>query len=254
MARGNTQRTWVPGADGSGFGIEHLPYGVVRAPGTSPQPAARIGDRALLLAPLAQAGLLDTPGSDAGALRRALQAPTLNPLLELGRPTWSGLRARLTELIAAGNSEVADAGLERGQARAPRRRAALPQLAPPPRRLPRPRGEPGPQRHPSQAPGRTDRPGDTRRATRLRARASARFRARARLRQRPGTGWWRAGPHRRGGRAHLRLPARQRLERPLDPGLGVPPARPLPRQGVRHLDRGVDHAARGARALSRSGP
>jgi len=111
MARGDTQRTWVPGADGSGFGIEHLPYGVVRAPGTSPQPAARIGDRALLLAPLAQAGLLDTPGSDAGALRRALQAPTLNPLLELGRPTWSGLRARLTELIAAGNSEVADAGL-----------------------------------------------------------------------------------------------------------------------------------------------
>src|SRR5215207_9188358 len=111
MARGNTQRTWVPGADGSGFGIEHLPYGVVRAPGTSPQPAARIGDRALLLAPLAQAGLLDTPGSDAGALRRALQAPSLNPLLELGRPTWSGLRARLTELIAAGNSEVADAGL-----------------------------------------------------------------------------------------------------------------------------------------------
>ena len=104
--------TWVPGADASGFGIEHLPFGVVRARGEPPGPAVRIGDHALVLAPLAAAGLLDSVSeADPGTLRRALAAPRLNHLLELGRPTWSRLRARLTELLGAGNRELADAGL-----------------------------------------------------------------------------------------------------------------------------------------------
>jgi fumarylacetoacetase len=112
MGPGQTPATWVPGADGSGFGIEHLPYGVIRARGGPPRPAVRIGDRALVLAPLAATGLLDSAAeSGAGALRRALEASTLNPLLELGRPGWSGLRARLTELLTADNTELADAGI-----------------------------------------------------------------------------------------------------------------------------------------------
>jgi fumarylacetoacetase len=112
MGPGQTPATWVPGADGSGFGIEHLPYGVLRARGGPPRPAIRIGDRALVLSPLAAAGLLDSvAGSDPGTLRAALEAPTLNPLLELGRPSWSSLRARLTELLGAGNTELADAGI-----------------------------------------------------------------------------------------------------------------------------------------------
>jgi fumarylacetoacetase len=112
MARGQTVGSWVPDADGSGYGIEHLPYGVVRARGGPPRPAVRIGDRALLLTPLAARGLLDSVGgSDPALLRRALEAPNLNPLLELGRPVWSGLRARVTELLAAGNNELADAGI-----------------------------------------------------------------------------------------------------------------------------------------------
>jgi fumarylacetoacetase len=112
MGPGQTPATWVPGADGSGFGIEHLPYGVLRARGGPPRPAIRIGDRALVLAPLAAAGLLDSvAGSDPGTLPAALEAPTLNRLLELGRPSWSSLRARLTGLLGAGNTELADAGI-----------------------------------------------------------------------------------------------------------------------------------------------
>jgi fumarylacetoacetase len=112
MGRGETVATWVPGANGSGFGIEHLPYGVIRAPGGPPGPAVRIGDWGVVLRPLAAAGLLDSvAGSDAGWLRRALEGPTLNPLLELGPRTWSGLRARLTELLGAGNDELAGAGI-----------------------------------------------------------------------------------------------------------------------------------------------
>jgi fumarylacetoacetase len=111
MGRGSTEGTWVSGAEGSGFGIEHLPYGVIRVQGGAPQPAVRIGDRALALGPVVAAGLLDSVATDPAALRRALQAQTLNPLLELGRTTWSGLRARLTELFATGNAELIDAGL-----------------------------------------------------------------------------------------------------------------------------------------------
>jgi fumarylacetoacetase len=112
MGQEETQGTWVPVADASGFGIEHLPYGVIRARGGAPRPAVRIGDRALVLEPLAASALLDSVAeSDPEGLRRALEAPTLNPLLELGRPVWSRLRARLTELLRAGNSELTDAGI-----------------------------------------------------------------------------------------------------------------------------------------------
>ena len=48
-------------------------------------------------------------------------------------------------------------------------------------------------------------------------------------------------------RPRLRRRARQRLERARHPGLGVPAARPVPRQVVRDLDLGLGHAARPAR-------
>jgi fumarylacetoacetase len=91
--------SWVPGADGSGFGLENLPLGAVAVAGAPPRVAARIGAYALPLAPLVDAGLLADPGAG------ALAAPVLNPLLALGRPAWSALRARLTELLRAGAAE-----------------------------------------------------------------------------------------------------------------------------------------------------
>ena len=44
------------------------------------------------------------------ALSRALDAPTLNPMLELGPTAWSSLRARLTDLL--GDGDVGLAGTE----------------------------------------------------------------------------------------------------------------------------------------------
>ena len=57
---------------------------------------------------------------------------------------------------------------------------------------------------------------------------------------------------RRLARAHLRLRARQRLERARRAALEYRPARPVPRQVVRDLDLAVDRAAGGARAASAS--
>jgi len=95
--------TWVPGADGSGFGLENLPYGVVADGDGGSRIAVRVGDHALDLPALVEAGLLVDP---AGALR----APTLNPLLALGRPAWQALRARLRGLLSAGSPDAARVG------------------------------------------------------------------------------------------------------------------------------------------------
>ena len=175
--------------DDTGFGVEHLPYGVVSRFGAEPRPVVRIGDQALELAPLAAAGLLDEVAVEHQALSRALDASTLNPLLELGPTAWSSLRARLADLLGDTNAglagteladralvsldevetalpiEVADyvdfySSLEHasnvGRHAPPRRRPAVAQLAPPAGRLPRPRRLGG-RRAARRSAGRRDR-------------------------------------------------------------------------------------------------
>jgi len=100
------RRTWVPGTDGSGFGIEHLPYGIIRRAGEAPRAAVRIGAYALDLAALVDAGLLAVPGLCAEVLR----APALNGFLELGRDVWSATRARLADLLDAAGSGAGEVG------------------------------------------------------------------------------------------------------------------------------------------------
>jgi len=84
--------SWVPqaGAD-SGFGVTHLPYGVVVAGGRR-RPAVRIGDRALDLAGAEATGLLAAGG--------AFQDRTsLDPFLAAGPPAWQRVRERITGLL-----------------------------------------------------------------------------------------------------------------------------------------------------------
>ncbi len=79
-------RTWVRGADEAGFGLDNLPYGIVRRAGEPPRPAVRIGDFAV-------------------ELRHALggepftQATDLNALLALGPAAWADIRRRLRSLL-----------------------------------------------------------------------------------------------------------------------------------------------------------
>ncbi|HTF11399.1 MAG TPA: fumarylacetoacetase [Asanoa sp.] len=83
--------TWVPGAAGSPYGVHNLPYGVFRHGGRPDRIGVRIGDL-----------LLDLDGAEAAGLvlaGGALRTPTLNAFLALGRPQWSAVRARVTELL-----------------------------------------------------------------------------------------------------------------------------------------------------------
>ena len=78
----------------------------------------RIGEHALILEPLAEAGLLgDLPPG-------VLAGPVLNPFLALGRPAWSATRARLIELLRAGRARARGGG--RGARPAGRPHAMLP--------------------------------------------------------------------------------------------------------------------------------
>jgi fumarylacetoacetase len=73
------------------FGVHNLPYGAFDPGDGSRRLGARIGDRVLDLAALERAGLVEARGT--------LQAATLNPFLGLGRPYWTAVRDRLTELL-----------------------------------------------------------------------------------------------------------------------------------------------------------
>jgi fumarylacetoacetase len=83
--------TWLDLAADDLFGLHNLPYGAFDPGDGSARLGARIGDRVLDLAGLERTGLIEARGT--------LQAATLNPFLALGRPYWTAVRQRLTELL-----------------------------------------------------------------------------------------------------------------------------------------------------------
>ncbi len=83
---------WVEGAAGSTYDVDNLPYGVFStAEGESPRVGVRIGDFVLDAAPVAPAEMLE--------IAHAFEAPTLNPIMAAGRPTWTSLRTWFTHLL-----------------------------------------------------------------------------------------------------------------------------------------------------------
>ncbi|MGI8899764.1 MAG: fumarylacetoacetase [Nocardioides sp.] len=86
--------TWVEGAAGSRYDIYNLPYGVF-SPSDSPDEPARVGVRignlVVDLAPVAAAEMLE--------VAHVFEAPSLNPLLALGRPSWAGIRGWIVSLL-----------------------------------------------------------------------------------------------------------------------------------------------------------
>jgi len=99
-------KSWVPGADGSDFGIRNIPFGVCTLPSGASACVTRIGDRVLDLSALSAAGLL---GAECGSA--ALLAPPLNAFMAAGRPTWRAARARIQALLAAEGEPGVDGAL-----------------------------------------------------------------------------------------------------------------------------------------------
>jgi fumarylacetoacetase len=81
----------VEGAAGSLHDVDNLPYGVFTTADEPARVGVRIGDQVLDLAPVAAGDMLE--------VSRVFEAPSLNPLLALGRPAWSSVRTWLTGLL-----------------------------------------------------------------------------------------------------------------------------------------------------------
>jgi fumarylacetoacetase len=99
--------TWVSGAQGSGYGVEHLPYGVVVHTGGHPELAVRVGEHALSLARLHDLGLLDGVLLHAAAV---FDTGSLDGLLARGPQAWSAVRTRLQAVLT--DPDVADMARE----------------------------------------------------------------------------------------------------------------------------------------------
>ena len=81
--------SWVPGADGSGFPAEHLPYGVFSEGDGPARVGVRIGDHVLDLARLQEERLVDGP----------FDRPALDAFMAQGPERWRAVRETLTELV-----------------------------------------------------------------------------------------------------------------------------------------------------------
>jgi fumarylacetoacetase len=81
--------SWIPGADGSGFPAEHLPYGIFSTVDEGPRVGVRIGDHVLDLVPLERKGLVEGPFDQA----------SLNPFMAHGPEHWRRARQALTDLV-----------------------------------------------------------------------------------------------------------------------------------------------------------
>jgi fumarylacetoacetase len=102
-------RSWVDVPAGCDFPLENLPYGAFRRTGdAAPRIGVAIGAHILDLRVVAQSGLLRDSLPRAVAV---FSEETLNPFLRLGCDAWRATRARVTELLSAGNGELAAEGI-----------------------------------------------------------------------------------------------------------------------------------------------
>ena len=86
-----TRPSWVEGAAGSPYDVDHLPYAVFARDDEPARVGVRIGDQVVDLAPVAAGDMLE--------VGHVFEATSLNPLLALGRPVWSSVRTWLTGLL-----------------------------------------------------------------------------------------------------------------------------------------------------------
>ena len=90
-AQPGERETWVPGARGSGFDIDHLPYGVFRSSERSWRPGIRVANAILDLRAAAQQA--------SPRWSHLFSAGSLDALLGAGAETWRGVREWATDVL-----------------------------------------------------------------------------------------------------------------------------------------------------------
>lgn len=96
-------QSWVSVPSGSDFPIQNLPYGIFKIGSQNARAGVAIGEQILDLSRLFEGGFLAGCGLPA---KNVFAADTLNEYIALGKPVWTAVRKRLTELLAHGNTEI----------------------------------------------------------------------------------------------------------------------------------------------------
>jgi len=105
----NTQRSFIEVPEDHPFPIQNLPFGVfIRKDDASRRPriGVAIGDQALDLSVVAQAGLFR--GSLLSKASSCFLESTLNAFMALGRPYWKEARATISQLLSADEATLRD--------------------------------------------------------------------------------------------------------------------------------------------------
>ncbi|KAH9267295.1 fumarylacetoacetase [Batrachochytrium salamandrivorans] len=96
-----TMSSFVPYSPDSDFPIQNIPFGIIStASNPTPRPATAIGDYAVDLSVLANAGLFTGPLLAPHA-KTVFSETTLNAFMAMGRPVWREARQTLQSLLAA---------------------------------------------------------------------------------------------------------------------------------------------------------
>ncbi|THD71988.1 fumarylacetoacetase [Thalassobius vesicularis] len=98
-------KSWVKTANSADcpFPLNNLPYGVFETADMDPRCGVAIGDMILDCQAAEEAGLLDLSGEP------LFDVPFWNEVMEEGPELWAALRARLTEILAEGSADQAEA-------------------------------------------------------------------------------------------------------------------------------------------------
>lgn len=98
-----TLQSWVSVPKGSDFPIQNLPFGVFKTKELTARAGVAIGDEIVDLATLFNKGFLANCGLPT---ENVFAQGTLNAYIALGKPVWTAVRKRLTDLLSQGNTEI----------------------------------------------------------------------------------------------------------------------------------------------------
>ncbi len=96
-------KTWINVPENSDFPIQNIPFGIIKPKDKSPRPATRIGDTVIDLSILSDLGFFDDLSIENHGV---FYSPYLNDFMELGKPVWTSLRQRLSDLFNLENDSL----------------------------------------------------------------------------------------------------------------------------------------------------